>query len=103
MRQDPVAAPLDRRAFLCVTALVGGGLGFGYAMLEEAGAAVHAAPFSTAALGIFVEIAKTGDITIVSKNPEIGQGIKTSLSMLIADELDVDWARVKVRQADLDA
>ncbi len=88
-------AGLDRRLFLKAGAAAGGGLMLSFGFSAEA------AP-SGATLGNFISIGQDGVVTIVSKNPEIGQGIKTSLSQLIAEELDVAWASVRVVQADSD-
>lgn len=90
---------LDRRSFLRVSALAGGGLALELGFPADL---FSATPASAGMLNAFVSIAPDGVVTIVSKNPEIGQGISTALPMLIADELDADWERVRIRQADAD-
>lgn len=50
----------------------------------------------------FLSISPTGDIVIYSPNPELGQNIKTSFPMVVAEELDADWKKVRVLQANLD-
>ncbi|BBP58267.1 xanthine dehydrogenase family protein molybdopterin-binding subunit [Pseudomonas sp. St316] len=51
---------------------------------------------------VYVSIAADGSVTVICNRSEMGQGVRTSLSMVVADELDADWARVKVQQAPAD-
>ena len=97
----------DRRTFLRVTSLAGGGLLIGTLIdLDGAGAlwAAEPAPGSATPFtpNAFIRITPEGAITIVAKNPETGQGIKTMLPMLIAEELDVEWKTITIEQAPLD-
>src|SRR5689334_17268591 len=93
---------LSRRSFLQVTALAGGGLMVA-AYLDPVSGAFAQAPAAQGFLpNAFVKITPDNVVTIMSKNPEIGQGIKTALPMIIAEELDVAWDDVKIEQADLD-
>lgn len=98
MRELAQTAQLSRRSLLKAGALAGGGL---FLSVSLPGLA-HAATGSDAAaeLNAYVSIMPDGTIDIVSKNPEIGQGIKTMLPMLIAEELDADWDRVQITGAD---
>lgn len=93
-----VAAKIDRRSLLKVSLLAGGGLALDFSF--PSGKA-KAQASDASAVTAFIAIAPDGIVTIVAKNPEIGQGVKTSLPMIIADELDCDWTQVRVRQANL--
>ncbi|WP_126173691.1 xanthine dehydrogenase family protein molybdopterin-binding subunit [Altericroceibacterium xinjiangense] len=99
MSETATSVKLNRRTLLKAGAVAGGGLFLSATMPFAARAAAGAAP-EAGTLSAFVTIAPDNTITIVGKNPEIGQGIKTMLPMLIADELDADWDLVRIEQAD---
>ncbi len=90
--------PVNRRFFLRATALAGGGMLLGTYADPLAAQGSNAAPQLTP----FVRINPDGKVTIIAKNPEIGQGMKTMLPMLIAEELDVAWEDVSIEQAEED-
>jgi isoquinoline 1-oxidoreductase beta subunit len=100
---------LDRRGFLKLSALAGGGLVLGFylgSMRRALGADIVKAgdqlPGGAFRPNAFIRIAPDGAVTIFATRPEIGQGIKTSLPMVVAEELEVDWRSVTVLQAPFD-
>ena len=92
---------LSRRSFLQASSLVAGGFALSLYVPESA-EATATAPASGAQLNAFVNIGTNGRITIYAHNPEIGQGIKTSLPMVVAEELGARWSDVDVLQSPID-
>jgi isoquinoline 1-oxidoreductase beta subunit len=96
----------SRRNFIKTSALVSGGLLIGFnfmtACKETAIPPVDISQLNFQDFNAFIQIAENGYVTIYSPNPEIGQGVKTSMPMIIAEELDVPWEHVSVAQGDLD-
>jgi isoquinoline 1-oxidoreductase beta subunit len=98
------SSTVDRRTFLRVSALAGGGfLLASYASTADGAVGLLTDAAADFAPNAFVKITADGVITIMAKNPEVGQGIKTMLPMLIAEELDVDWEQITVEQTMVDS
>ena len=94
---------LNRRSFLKVTAIAGGGMLVATYLDPIGGVFAQQPPAGvTFVPNAFVKITPDNVITIMAKNPEIGQGVKNSMPMLIAEELEVPWESIKLEQADLD-
>jgi isoquinoline 1-oxidoreductase beta subunit len=106
----PIAVePVSRRAFMTVSAAAGGGMLLALSFPDRADAALTARAANSAEhpehdtdINAYVTIAADNSITIKSKIPEIGQGIKTALPMIIAEEMDADWNQVTIVQAPVD-
>ena len=102
-----VKTSYGRRSFIKTSALAGGGLVLGFSWLESCKpspatkAASLTMPKDWFDITGFLKIGENGLVTIMSPNPEIGQNVKTSMPMLVAEELDVDWKNVIVEQAPL--
>lgn len=96
-----VATEIKRREFLKAGAALGGGLLISLYVPEFAPAARSAA--KPVALNAFVRIGTDESVTVISNHSEMGQGIYTSLPMLLNEELEADWARVRVESSPVDA
>lgn len=94
----------SRRNFLKISSLTAGGfmLGFNSLTNEVKAASVIAKTAGDVGFNSYLSISSEGLITLFSPNPELGQNILTSFPMIVAEELDADWTKVKVVQAPLD-
>ncbi|MES2797470.1 MAG: molybdopterin cofactor-binding domain-containing protein, partial [Bacteroidota bacterium] len=96
----------NRRSFLKASALSGGGFMLGISFFSGTKALgnepIASVPVGFNELNGFVKITADNVIKIMSPNPEGGQGVKTSMPMIVAEELDVDFSKIVIEQADLD-
>ncbi|MEZ4885664.1 MAG: xanthine dehydrogenase family protein molybdopterin-binding subunit [Chitinophagales bacterium] len=101
----------NRRSFLKSSTLAGSGLILGFNLFNACTSPTNPKaaiitkkelfPEDWSDINAFIKIATDGTITIMSPNPEIGQGVKTSMPMIVAEELDADWFKVLIEQAPL--
>ncbi len=100
-----VKTTYNRRSFLKNTFAAGGGLMIGFSWLATActtdASKGMSIPDEWFEINGYLKIGDNGVVTILSPNPEIGQNVKTSMPMIVAEELDVDWKNVLVEQAPL--
>src|SRR5215471_8056261 len=93
---------ISRRHFLKVTALSGGSMFVSFSLLNEMfDAGSPNDPVFTP--NGYIKINVDGTVVLMAPNPEIGQGVKTSLPIIIAEELCVDWNKVQIEVAPLDS
>ncbi|HEV8272490.1 MAG TPA: molybdopterin cofactor-binding domain-containing protein, partial [Chitinophagaceae bacterium] len=95
----------SRRDFIKITSFTGGGLVLGFSWFGSEAVQVILNKATAAGdlnFNSYLSIATDGTITIYSPNPELGQNVMTSFPMIVADELDADWSKVKAVQAPLD-
>ena len=101
-----IPTKFSRRSFLRTSSLAGGGMLIGFnlftACKDNVKMPVDIAELDYNDFNAFIKISNEGMVTIFSPNPEIGQGVKTSMPMIIAEELDVPWENVNVVQGALD-
>ena len=98
-----IKTSIGRRSFLKSSVMAGGGMMLGFSWLascqNKTEEEVLAMPKEWFEINSYLKIGDNGVVTIFSPNPEFGQNVRTSMPMLIAEELDLDWKKVIVNQA----
>ena len=98
-----IKTSIGRRSFLKTSTLTGGGLILGFSWLASCQSQpeeeVLAMPKEWFEINSYLKIGDNGVVTIFTPNPEFGQNVRTSMPMLVAEELDIDWKNVIVEQA----
>jgi isoquinoline 1-oxidoreductase beta subunit len=96
----------NRRSFLKVSATAGGGLVLGFTMFQTSCNTPTEEEFTALEMpdewfefNPYLKIGDNGVVTIYAPNAEFGQNVRTSMPMLVAEELDIDWKKVVVEQA----
>ncbi len=100
---EQIKPTYNRRSFLKSSFLAGGGLMISFTWLPELGRAGVNAPAEWAELTGYIKISPDNIIKIISPNPEFGQNVMTSLPMIVAEELEVDWQKVVVEMGPHDS
>ncbi|MDH5381201.1 MAG: twin-arginine translocation signal domain-containing protein, partial [Cyclobacteriaceae bacterium] len=99
-----IKTKVNRRSFMKVSALAGGGMMLSFNWLTGCKQSTHeellTMPKEWFELNNYIKIGGNGVVNLMSANPEFGSNVKTSMPMILADELDVDWKNVIVEQAD---
>lgn len=99
-----VKTTLNRRSFLKASAMAGGGMMLSFSWLtgcvQSPTEEVLEMPEEWFELNSYIKIGDNGLVILMSPNPEFGSNVKTSMPMILADELDVEWENVIVEQAD---
>lgn len=90
---------LSRRRFIIAGATLSGSFLVGLPLVNLASATE--APEGSSQIGYFINILENGDVIIGNNQPEIGQGLRTTLPMLVAEELDIEWDRVQIESMPL--
>ncbi len=94
---------VNRRFFLKAAMLAGGGMVLHFNWLagcQPSAKKVPEVPEEWFEMNSYIKIGENGVVTLFNPNPEFGQNVKTSLPMILAEELDIDWEQVMVEQAD---
>ena len=83
---------ISRRHFLVAGSTVTGSFVLGLPIMNIARAEIADGTYGERQIGYFVEITPAGKVIVGSKDPEIGQGLRTAVPMMVAEELDVEWS-----------